>query len=67
MKKCTMVCKKCGYAISRGDAYFQRQRVIEKGLSPDEAKKMMPMCSKCVTKHFREEAEQHARGNTQQA
>lgn len=43
-------CKRCGCRMTWADQRRQFARLIQnKGMSPDQAGGMMPLCQKCVT------------------
>jgi hypothetical protein len=47
-------CLDCGYAITWETQRRQYGRAIRRGLTPDEAKQLMPRCQKCLTHTFRD-------------
>jgi hypothetical protein len=43
-------CIGCGILRTPGKMRWQHNRAIKRGLTPDEAKALMPRCQKCLTK-----------------
>jgi hypothetical protein len=49
-------CRRCGNPITRDQQRRQFGRAIQTyGLTPDEAKRLMPRCQKCLTEMFNPE------------
>jgi hypothetical protein len=43
------VCLRCGFPITWEAQWQQWGRLMRRGLSPEEAKALMPRCQKCIT------------------
>jgi hypothetical protein len=46
-------CLDCGYPVAWNTQRSQYGRAIRRGLTPDQAKELMPLCGKCLTAALR--------------
>jgi hypothetical protein len=47
-------CRGCKWPITWSDQKRQYRRLLDRGLSPADAREAMPRCQKCVTRFLRE-------------
>jgi hypothetical protein len=46
-------CRDCHNPMTWADQRYQFVRLIRRGLTSDDAKRLMPRCQKCVTSKYR--------------